>query len=167
MKILIVRHAPAKNRLKWAEAGGMEMQRPLTKRGVKKMQQAAKGLCKIVESVDVILSSTLERSIHTATILCEQFGLKRIQQSSFLEPGVHPQDLLEHLRAHSEEHTVMLVGHEPDLSEFACYLTTGEQSEPFLYFRKGGAALLECEGLPFPGRCSLTWFVTREMLEAY
>lgn len=167
MKILIVRHAPAKNRLKWAESGGIETQRPLTKKGVKKMQQAVKGLHKMVEHVDVILSSTLERSIHTATLLCEQFGLQGIQKSSFLEPGVHPQDLLEHLRAYSEDDTVVLVGHEPDLSELTCFLTAGEASKPFLYFRKGGAALLECEGLPFPGRCSLTWFVTREMLEAY
>lgn len=165
MKILIVRHGSAKDREKWHESGGMETQRPLSKRGEKKMELAAAGLHKLVEHVDVIMNSTYERSIQTATIFQEQFGLEKTQKSSFLEPGVHPQELVDHIREYPDSHTMMLVGHEPGLSGLVAYLTAGRHAEPFLYFRKGTAALLECEGLPDAARCSMKWFVTRQMLE--
>lgn len=167
MKILLIRHAQAKNKQKWAEQGGLEPQRPLSRRGRKKMQESASGLRTLVEHIDVLMSSTLERALQTANILKEEYRLNRVQVSSFLEPATHPATLTEHLKGYPPDEVIALVGHEPHLSCLLAHLTAGQHSLPFTHFSKGGAALVECDGLPSPGRCQLKWLVTSAILEQH
>jgi phosphohistidine phosphatase len=54
--------------------------------------------------------------------------------------------------------TIALVGHEPDLSQFACLLLAGK-SASFVTFKKGACALIEFTAKPIPGRGTLAWLL--------
>jgi phosphohistidine phosphatase len=97
--------------------------RRLTADGQKELQAAAKGLSKIKVAPDAILASPYRRAWDTA------LGVAQILRSpakpselSALVPGSNPVRLWNELRKHHAVRSIMLVGHEPLLSEFAAFL---------------------------------------------
>src|SRR5215510_14836054 len=118
MKLLIIRHAAAVPR---GTQGIAEDARPLTSRGKKKFRAAAKGLARIADRPDVLLTSPLPRASEPAEIAAEAF--RRI------EPRVEPalagdavEGILRALRALPSAEEVAIVGHEPVLSELLAHL---------------------------------------------
>lgn len=164
MRILIIRHGLAAD----AEAGsGSKAQddalRELTKAGRRKMRKAAKALSQIVPSVDMIASSPLVRAFQTADIVSSAFGGVRVVQIAALAPRRPPAQLLDWINAHPSESTVALVGHEPHLSTFVCWILTGLQ-ESFVSLKKGGAALIETSTPVAAGRGKLLWVLKPSQL---
>src|SRR5690348_3940711 len=127
MRILIIRHAIAQERESFARPVQDDALRPLTSKGHKKMCKAARGLARLVPSVDVIASSPLVRAVQTAEIVADAFDGARNVQIAALSPRKPPAQLLEWLQAHQPDATVALVGHEPHLSTFLSWLLTGLQ----------------------------------------
>ncbi|MGH7321358.1 MAG: phosphohistidine phosphatase SixA, partial [Candidatus Rokuibacteriota bacterium] len=68
------------------------------------------------------------------------------------------------LSAFPEDATVVLVGHEPDLSALLARLLGNPESER-LSFRKGGAALVDLAGPPAAGG-RLIWFLPPRVLRS-
>jgi phosphohistidine phosphatase SixA len=60
--------------------------------------------------------------------------------------------------------SVALVGHMPDLAEFAAWLIGNKKVQ--LELAKAGAARIECDKLPAKGSGSLIWLVTPEWCQA-
>jgi phosphohistidine phosphatase len=154
MKILIIRHGIAAQQ----SSKSADETRKLTKIGRQKMKKAAHGLRTLVEQIDLIASSPLIRATQTAEIVGEVYHGTRIVQIAALSPGRPPAALLEWLNAHPPTATVALIGHEPHLSTFLCWLMTGLQ-ESFVTLKKGGAALLEINGPATAGRAKLLWLM--------
>ena len=69
MKLLVIRHAIAEDREVWARTSLDDGERPLTARGVDRMEQAARGLRRMVEKLDAIATSPLVRAMQTARIV--------------------------------------------------------------------------------------------------
>jgi phosphohistidine phosphatase SixA len=63
------------------------------------------------------------------------------------------------------DRTVVIVGHEPALSEFIGLALTGE-TVAFAHLTKGGAACLEFPRSVRPGSARLLWLLTRKQLAA-
>ena len=61
-----------------------------------------------------------------------------------------------------EDATVVLIGHEPSVSELFARLTGGSRAQS-LEFRKGGAALVELRGAPAEGG-RLIWYLSPRVL---
>ena len=59
--------------------------------------------------------------------------------------------------------TLALVGHEPNLSTFLCWLLTGLH-ESFIELKKGGAALVEVTHPAAAGRGKLQWILKPSQL---
>jgi phosphohistidine phosphatase len=57
----------------------------------------------------------------------------------------------------------VLVGHEPDLSQWAGWALTG-RSQSLLALKKAGACLLEFEGRPEARKGRLLWLLTAGQL---
>jgi len=163
MRILIIRHGVAEERESFARSTQDDALRPLTRQGRKKMNKAARGLARLVPSVDVIASSPLVRAVQTAEIVADAFDGARLVQIAALSPRKPPAQLLEWLQAHPPEATVALVGHEPHLSTFLCWLLTGLQ-ESFVVFKKGAAAMIESNDPVTAGRAKLSWFLKPSQL---
>ena len=156
MRILIIRHGIAEDREAFAKSAQDDALRPLTKEGLKKMRKVARGLAQVVPKVDVIASSPLVRAVQTAELVSQAFDGVRAVQIAALSPRKPPAQLLEWLNAHPPDAVVALVGHEPHLSTFSCWLLTGLQ-ESFITLKKGGAVLIEAANPVTAGRAKLLW----------
>jgi phosphohistidine phosphatase len=158
MKLLIIRHAAAVPR---GTRGVRDDDRPLTPRGRTKFRSAARGLARIADRPDLLLTSPLPRARATAEIAAEAFGR--------VEPRVEPAlagesvpGIMAALGKHPDAATVAIVGHEPVLSALLADLLGASSAEP-LTFKKGGAALVDLPDEP-GGKCRLIWFVKPRIL---
>ncbi len=140
MRLLLVRHARAVPR---GAPGMADQARPLTPRGVRLFERAARGLRAILPAPDVILTSPMLRARATADLLATAWGGPEPTPSAALLAG-DVAALERSLRAQRERRLVALVGHEPHLSALLAQLLGGARPEA-LEFRKGGAALIEMD----------------------
>ena len=136
--------------------------RPLVKRGIDRMREAARGFASLDPKVDLVISSPLVRAVQTAKIvLAELEPAPAHEILDELAPGHDPDELADALQRYDKHQTIALVGHEPDLGDFAAWLIGAGNPLPF---KKGGIACFEVAGFP-PGRTSgLVWFATPKML---
>lgn len=163
MQIVIIRHAIAEERESIATGGREDATRPLTKEGRKKMRKAARGLKQLVPGLTLLATSALTRAVETGQIIVEEYGDLRMVQIAPLSPRKPPGSLLDWLNALPPDSTVGLVGHEPHLSTFLCWLLTGLQ-ESFVELKKGGAAMIEAPTPVTAGRASLLWLLKPSQL---
>ena len=159
--LFLIRHAIA------AERGSKypdDTLRPLTKRGIEKMREAARGFADLKPGIEVIVTSPLVRAKQTAEIVRAELTPSPAHDVlDELAPGHAPADLAEALEKYRSRHTIALVGHEPDLGQFTAWLVGSNRPIPF---KKGGIACLEISDLP-PGRNNtLLWLATPKMLRA-
>ena len=159
LHLLLVRHAIAEER---GPAWPDDDQRPLSREGHRKWKRAARGLAQLAPSVDMLLTSPLTRAFQTAETLAKALSPSpKIQMFDALRPETRPGTMVTALRAKSPKGTVVLVGHEPMLSELAALLL---HLQGPLEFRKGAAMLVVTTGLGTRGPARLEWFVTPRML---
>jgi phosphohistidine phosphatase len=161
MRLYIVRHAIA---VPHGTPGVAEDDRPLTKEGIRKMNEAAHGLRALGCIPDVILTSPLPRAKQTADILVQFLGKQiPLELIDALGPsGAHP-DVYKEIRRHEKAESVMLVGHQPSLGEIAGEIAWGSP-EHYVELKKGGACAIEVEGLTPVPRGSMLWLVTPSIL---
>jgi phosphohistidine phosphatase len=114
--------------------------RPLTKTGRKKFVQVADKLQKLDLIFDLIITSPLVRAHQTAEILIDKQVSSKLEISQDLKPIGNLPSWLMAWNARSIDtniSTVALVGHEPNLSEWAELLIFGKVSHK-LILKKGG-----------------------------
>lgn len=137
--------------------------RPLTARGIKRMQEAAKGISKLIDRPNKILTSPLKRALETTQIVAKQFELEeQIEVTDLLIPHALPVELRKHLASMKELSSVLLVSHEPLLSEFAAFLM--DSRGPNLHFRKGALACIEISHSRAFERGQLQWLIQPKTL---
>lgn len=167
MRVVLVRHAIAEDREAFASSGAVDFDRPLTDKGTKRARRGAKGLRRILdERVDLIATSPLVRARETAAVIAGVFSKSirpRIEEVEGLCPGQPSRATVDWLKQQGSDETVLLVGHEPDLSLLLSYLSTGGKTG-FVRFGKAGAALLECAGTPGPRCAELVWLLSPAIL---
>jgi len=157
--LLVVRHAIAEEREAFAQTGKDDAERPLTSEGRRKFQRAARGLRKILDSIDLLATSTLVRAIETGELLEAALGIEGTARLRELAPDADPASLLPWLRRRRRHRLVAVVGHEPHLSHLIGYLLVG-RSAGFVDLKKGGVCLLDLGTAPEPGRAQLRWHLT-------
>lgn len=159
MDLLVVRHAIAEDRDVFARTGRDDAERPLTPEGRRKFERAARGLRKLVDPIDLLATSTLERAVETGEILEASLVVEATARLSELAPDTDPPSLVQWLRRRRRHRLVALVGHEPQLSRLIAYLLSGRSAD-FVELKKGGAALLALGTAPEPGGAKLRWHLT-------
>jgi len=162
MNLYIVRHAIAMQR----GTPGYEddSQRPLTDPGRKKMKKIAKGLRQLDVELDAVLSSPYVRAHDTARILADEFKLEdQMSLSESLVPPGNFEALIAEIHEQYDVGSLALVGHEPMLSSFISWLTTGNM-EARITLKKGGVALLSAENLDKDHQATLEWLLTPALM---
>lgn len=163
MNLYIVRHGIAVSLISPDVKGDEE--RWLTDRGKERMGEIAKGLKALGVKPDLLLSSPLVRAKQTAEILAKTLGCKeRLQVTEALSPGFSITELCEVILEAGTPDNVMIVGHEPDLSELISMMVWGEDHGEVM-MKKGGVALLSFGSLP-PGEQGvvLQWLIPPKVL---
>ncbi len=116
-------------------------------------------------SFDRILSSPYVRARETAEIVADTLGLhKKLEFTDALTPAGDARRLIELINRSSPIPSgILLVGHEPFLSELISLLVSGKAGFPVL-MKKGGLCKLSTEALLL-GRCAtLEWLLTSKQL---
>lgn len=162
MELLIVRHGPAVDRAKWANAGRRDAERPLTADGRRRAKASAEGLRAAFGRADLVASSPWKRAAQTAALVAEALDAPRASCPALL-PSRPFEDLAAWLGARREK-KIALVGHEPHLSGFASWLMTGG-SRSVVRLKKSQALLLELDS-PARGSATLAWSLSPRQLRA-
>jgi phosphohistidine phosphatase len=163
LDLLVIRHAIAEDRERFAATGRPDALRPLTPRGARKMERAARGLARVAPRVSVLASSPLVRAIETARIVAGALELDGFEELRALAPGARPQSLLGWLRDRPGDRVAAVVGHEPHLGKLIALLLDGGD-HAFAELQKGGACLIGFEGAPAPAGGELRWLLTPSQL---
>ena len=159
MNLFLLRHGIAVER---GTAGyERDADRPLTSKGERRLGQIADAMDAMGLTFDLILSSPYGRARQTAEVVADALGLKKkLEFSETLTPDGDAQALVATLnKLEPQPENVLLVGHEPCLSELISTLTSGD-GRVAIDFKKGGLCKLEIETLRH-GRCAtLAWLLT-------
>ena len=111
--------------------GGDDASRRLTDKGKKQAEDAGKAIAALGIEIEACLTSPKVRALQTAKIACEPLGMEP-EVTEELRGG------LIDVRELASGRDVMLVGHEPDLSNAVAELTGGK-----VKIKKGGLAGVE------------------------
>jgi phosphohistidine phosphatase len=140
--------------------------RPLIPKGRLQLGQIAAAMRNMGLDFSLILSSPFLRARQTAEIVAKSLKLKkRLAFSEALTPDGDPKVLIWQLNElKPAPENVLLVGHEPYLSQLAALLISGGEMAA-IELKKGGFCKLEADLLR-PGRCArLTWLLTPKQMK--
>lgn len=160
MRLFFMRHAHAVDPQDWR---GEEAARPLTEKGRKRARAAATGLARLYPPVGALLTSPYVRAYETAVIVGSVLGLP-VETADALAPGFDLSRLDQALALRPDIESMLLVGHEPDLSQIIHLLTQRDETERVV-MKKASCCLVvapeETSGgtsaAELAGRCELAW----------
>jgi phosphohistidine phosphatase len=163
MEVYLIRHAAAQPL--GQKNDFTDEKRTLTAEGRERMREAAKGLRKIDVEFDLILTSPLVRAVETAEIIAAALGYdkKLIEQITALAPGGSHEKLISNIKSHSGAESIALVGHQPDLGQFASRIT-GCGSEFGVDLKKGSVCCINVAETVPALRGGLVWMMTTKQL---
>jgi phosphohistidine phosphatase len=114
--------------------------RRLTPRGEQQSRAAGRALAALGVEFQMVFTSPKVRAHDTARLACEALSVEPIEHEALAE-GFDASDALELMAAAGENKRILLVGHEPDLSQVVHDLTGGR-----IALKKGGLAGIALDG---------------------
>ncbi|WKY48236.1 histidine phosphatase family protein [Eubacteriaceae bacterium ES3] len=137
MELILIRHGKAEQR----GSVSPDENRQLVPKGIEKLERDLPYLLiHLKNRSEVFLwTSGIRRARETADLVSRICDIKKIYTKEFLETGEY-KELLKSLKNMPEEATIIMVGHEPDLSfwsERLCRKT--------IVYKKGGAAIIKVD----------------------
>ena len=158
MDIYFLRHASAGQRMSNPKK---DEKRALDETGVEQCGYVGRALAALDAQVEVIISSPLKRAAQTASLVGNEMGYEgKLQLDNALRPEAGFGDFRKLLDKYSKYESIMVVGHNPNLSEFLGRSISETGCEAGVELKKGGVARIEL------GRNSavLNWCLTPKML---
>lgn len=160
MIIYFLRHAsagePASNPKK-------DEKRALDELGVEQCGNVGRALAALDVQVDVMISSPLKRAAQTASLVGNEISYEgKLQLEDALRPGASFADFRRLLDKYGNYDAIMVVGHNPNLSEFLgrCIGETG--CEAIVDLKKGAVAKVERSR----NSSALHWCLTPKIVRA-
>ena len=146
-----------------------DAERSLSPKGIKRTRKIAKGMRRLGLSFNALLASPLARARQTADLVGAALGAEAlIEEISELSPESTVEHLLLGLARYQDRGDLLLVGHEPLLSNTVSHLLAGKSARNALNleFKKGGLCRIEIDALSPPGPGKLHWFLTPKQLRS-
>jgi phosphohistidine phosphatase len=137
--------------------------RALDEVGVEQCGNVGRALSALDVQVDVILSSPLKRAAQTASLVGNEIGYEgKLQLEDGLRPSASFADFRKLIDKYARHDSIMVVGHNPNLSEFLGRSISEAGCEAAVELKKGGVARVET------GRNSavLHWYLTPKVVRA-
>ena len=151
MRLYLLRHGLA---VPDGTEGLEDDDRPLTPEGERRVRQVGRGLRRLGVKLDTIATSPLPRASKTAEIIANCLEIPdRLEVVDLLRSGGDLAAIEGWLNGRSEPR-LMIVGHNPSLSELLGRLLVGPDQPAFFELRKAGIAALRGEP---GGRFQVDW----------
>jgi phosphohistidine phosphatase len=158
MQLYLLRHGIA-------EEGSPTMsdgERALTTEGRRKLRQVLTQVADAGIRAGLIISSPLKRAQQTAEIARRCLKSKEdVLFTRALLPGASPEAVWEEIRVHSDQDSLLLVGHNPLFSELAGYLMATQNLQ--VDFKKGAVMCLDFDSVGPKPRGTLRWYLTARL----
>ncbi len=160
MNLYIARHADA---LPIGGAVARDADRPLSKQGERDAAAVGRALATLEPVTPLIATSPLVRAQHTGDLFRKSFSHPATLETwEELAPGIRHRVLLS--RVHALMATaVILVGHQPDLTNLIAYLVADGAAE--IALAPGAVALLRLQPDGSAGSARLHWLLTPDVIK--
>lgn len=137
--------------------------RALDKEGIEQCGYVGRALTGLNVQVDAIVSSPLKRCTQTASLVGNEIGYEgKLQIDAALRPGTGLAEFRKLLDKYSKQEAIMVVGHNPNLSQFLGAVISESGCEASLELKKGAVAKVEMRR----SFGTLQWCVTPRVLRA-
>ena len=119
--------------------------RSLDDEGIEQCGHVGRALAALDVHPDVIVSSSLKRATQTASLVGNEIGHEgKLVIDRALLPGASFQSFRDLLNRYSKQEAIMVVGHNPSLSEFLGKLVA-DGAEAAIELKKGAVAKVEVD----------------------
>lgn len=157
MNLYVLRHASAGTA---RENPLIDVKRPLDKEGKQQCMLVGSFLNALSVQFDLIASSPLKRALQTASLVGTEVGYdQKILVTAALAPGATDADFQKFFATLAKYENVLIVGHSPNLAQFAGTLITSP-GRASLRMRKGSIMRIDCTRRPGV----LNWLVDPRIL---
>jgi phosphohistidine phosphatase len=137
--------------------------RALDKEGIEQCGYVGRALAAIEAQVDSVISSPLKRATQTASLVGNEMGYEgKLQIEPALRPEASFADFHRMLEKYAKQESVMVVGHNPNLSQFLGTAISESGCEASLDLKKGAVARVEMRR----NSGTLHWCLTPKILRA-
>jgi phosphohistidine phosphatase len=158
LELYLLRHGIAEDRA----PSGRDADRALTDAGKHKLEKVLKRAHKAGVHPTLIVSSPYKRAMETAEIAARELEYNsEIVRSDRLTPNSSPPDLWSEIRAHRDEPSILLAGHEPLFSATVAYLLGSTRA--MVEFRKGALVRIDFSTIGAEPRGVLQWMLTPKL----
>jgi phosphohistidine phosphatase len=161
MIVYFVRHASAGQS---KSDPAKDDKRPLDKDGIRQAHEIGRALAGLDVQVESVISSPLKRATQTASLVANELGHEsKLQFADALHKQATWPKFQELLREQADKDAIMVVGHNPSLSEFLSLLISAGSSKTAVELRKGAVAKVEITG---KRTATLSWCLTPKTVRA-
>jgi phosphohistidine phosphatase len=158
MIIYFLRHASAGQRLANFRK---DEKRPLDNDGIEQCGVVGRALAALDVQVDAIITSPLKRAAQTASLVGNELSYEgRLQLDDALRPAATFLDFRRMLEKYANQEAIMVVGHNPNLSEFLGRIISEAGREARTDLRKGAVAKVDMAR----NSATLQWCLTPKIL---
>lgn len=135
--------------------------RALDKEGIEQCGYIGRALAALQVQVDNIATSPLKRCTQTAALVGNELGYEgKLQMETALRPEAGLADFRELLDKYARQEAIMVVGHNPNLSQFLGSVISDSGCEASLELKKGSVAKVEMRRTSG----TLQWCITPKIL---
>lgn len=118
--------------------------RALDAEGIEQCGFVGRALVALEVQVDVIVSSPLKRATQTASLVGNELGYEgKLQIDAGLRPAATLADFRKLLEKYARQEAIMVVGHNPNISQFLGALISDSGCEASVDLKKGALARVE------------------------
>lgn len=160
MIIYFLRHASAGEHMANPKK---DEKRALDKEGIEQCGYVGRALTTLNAQVETIVSSPLKRCTQTASLVGNELGYEgKLQIDNALRPGAGLADFRKLIEKYSRQEAIMVVGHNPNLSQFLGAVISDSGCEASIELKKGAVAKVEMRRT----LGTLQWCVTPKVVRA-
>ncbi len=158
MFLYFLRHASAGQSL---VSPKKDEKRGLDKDGIEQCGYIGRALAALGVQAEIIVSSPLKRAAQTAALVGNEMGHEgKLVMENALRPQAGFADFQKMLEKYARQESILLVGHNPNLSEFLGHLICDSGREAVVELKKGAVAKVEMRR----NAGSLSWCITPRIL---
>jgi phosphohistidine phosphatase len=162
MIIYFLRHASAGQH---KQNPTQDEKRPLDPDGIEQCRDMGRTLAAMNVDVDLVISSPLKRATQTASLVANELGYEgKVQLDAALRHDASFEAFRRLLEKHAKLDAVMMVGHNPTLSEFLSLLISDGASDEAVDLKKGAIAKIDLPGVNKRG--TLAWCITPKIVRS-
>lgn len=135
--------------------------RALDKEGIEQCGYVGRALAALDVQADIIVSSPLKRCTQTAFLVGNEIGYEgKVQLDAGLRPEATLADFRKLVEKCARQESIMLVGHNPNLSQFLGAVISDSGCEASIELKKGAVAKVEMRR----SSGTLNWCLTAKIL---